>query len=199
MSIGGRLLGEPQFHPIFAAAADHDLAVTLHLTGTEGIFLNGPTLGGGPPTFNFDYRATFSQPYQSNLVSLIAHGTFERFPTLRVVFAEVGFAWLAEMMWRLDSEWKANRDEIPWVKRPPSEYILDHCWFTSQPFIEPEKPAYVANILEMMHADRTLLFSTDYPHWDFDDPNQVMMLIPAELKHRICVDNPLAAYGSRLM
>ena len=33
------------------------------------------------------------------------------------------------------------------------------------------KPEYLASILEMIHADRTLVFSTDYPHWDNDFPN----------------------------
>jgi uncharacterized protein len=43
--------------------------------------------------------------------------------------------------------------------------------------------------LEMIHADRTLLFSTDYPHWDNDFPHQTLQAISPELRQRIFHDN----------
>jgi hypothetical protein len=34
---------------------------------------------------------------------------------------------------------------------------------------EPDSPAHLADIMEAIGFDR-ILFSSDYPHWDFDDP-----------------------------
>jgi predicted TIM-barrel fold metal-dependent hydrolase len=50
-------------------------------------------------------------------------------------------------------------------------------------------------IFEMMDAAHILMFSSDYPHWDFDSPQQAFPRLPAELKRRIFVDNARELYG----
>jgi predicted TIM-barrel fold metal-dependent hydrolase len=89
----------------------------------------------------------------------------------------------------MDQNWHQFRKEVPWVKVKPSETVLNHVRFTSQPMEEPEKPEYLASILEMIHADRTLVFSTDYPHWDNDFPNLTLPGISAALRQRIFFQN----------
>ena len=40
------------------------------------------------------------------------------------------------------------------------------------------------------------MFATDYPHWVFDAPDRTLpAVIPAELQHRIKVDNAASFYG----
>jgi uncharacterized protein len=39
-----------------------------------------------------------------------------------------------------------------------------------------------------------VMFSTDYPHWDFDDPKWVLRLLPPEMKSRVLSDNALDLY-----
>jgi len=109
----------------------------------------------------------------------------ERFPTLKVVFVEGGFVWLPTFLWRLDADWRGLRDEVPWVKRPPSEYVLDHCRFTSQPIETADNPAQLRTVFEWAHADRVLMFASDYPHWDFDSPEQSLPPVSAEMRERI--------------
>ena len=101
-------------------------------------------------------------------------------------------------MWKLDRDWKGLRDEVPWVKRPPSEYVRENVRFTTQPIVEPHKKEHLAVLLDMVYAEETLVFSSDYPHWDFDDPTRALAGIPEELRRKICVDNPKALYGDRL-
>jgi predicted TIM-barrel fold metal-dependent hydrolase len=50
----------------------------------------------------------------------------------------------------------------------------------------------------MICAARTLLFSSDYPHWDFDDPKIALRNVDKSLRRRICVDNAWSLFGSRL-
>ena len=116
---------------------------------------------------------------QAHVISLISEGVLERFPSLKFVFQEMGYAWLPSVMWRLDKEWRSLRSEVPWLKRPPSEYITDHIRLTSQPIEEPPSAAQHLQLLEMMQAEKTLLFASDYPHWDFDNPRHVLQEAPS--------------------
>ena len=59
--------------------------------------------------------------------------------------------------------------EMPHLKRPPSENIRDHICWTTQPMEEPEQRAHLLEAIDWIGWDR-LLFATDYPHWDYDDP-----------------------------
>lgn len=191
------LWGERHYYPIFAAAEAHQLPILTHPSATESMFLRAPRMAG-IPSFYIEWHACLAQIHYSNVVSMVCHGVFERFPSLKVVIAEGGFTWLAELMWKLDRDWQGLRDEIPWVKRPPSEYVLESVWCTSQPFVEPHKKQHVTQVLDMVRADRTILFSSDYPHWDFDDPQRALSTMSPDLRRQIMLDGPLEVYGDRI-
>ena len=72
----------------------------------------------------------------------------------------------------MDKHFERMRAEVPHLKRPPSEYVREHFWFATQPIEEPEQPQHLAELIDWIGWDR-MLFSTDYPHWDFDDPRLV--------------------------
>lgn len=191
------LLGERHYYPIYEAAQRHALPICTHPSGTENVYARAPRMAG-TPTFYIEWHTMLSQIHQSNAASLLCHGVFEQFPELMFIFAEGGFMWAAELMWKLDRDWKGLRDEVPWVKRLPSEYLLDHIRFTTQPFIEPKHKRLLAPALEMVEAERTLMFSSDYPHWDYDDPARALSGVSPELRRRICVETPQAVFGDRL-
>jgi predicted TIM-barrel fold metal-dependent hydrolase len=130
---------------------------------------------------------------------MIFEGTFERYPRLKVVFAEYGFAWVPSLLWRMDQTWQSARRAVPWVKRPPSEYVADHVRFTTEPVIEFATPEYRNLTLHGMAAERTLLFSSDYPHWDCDDPSLVLKGVSSELRERIFRQNAAETFGGRLV
>jgi predicted TIM-barrel fold metal-dependent hydrolase len=191
------LMGERHYYRIYEAAQRHALPIVTHPSGTENVFARAPRMAG-TPTYYIEWHTALSQIHQSNVLSLICHGVFERFPELKVVIAEGGFAWAAEIMWKLDRDWQGLRDEVPWVKRPPSEYLRSNLRFTTQPFVEPHRKEHLLALLEMVYAEETLIFSSDYPHWDFDDPRRALAGVPDDLRRKICVDNPRALYGDRL-
>ena len=101
-------------------------------------------------------------------------------------------------MWRLDKNYKALRNEVPWLTRLPSEYIKDHVRVTSQPIEEPESRDHFLQMLDMIDAGRTLMLSTDYPHWDFDDPIAAFAGVPADLKRRISFQTAAELYAAKL-
>jgi predicted TIM-barrel fold metal-dependent hydrolase len=184
--------GKRHFDPLYTAAVRHGLAVGIHYGGAAG---HPPTPAGWPVFFLEEY-AGMSQLFQSQVMSLIVEGAFDRFPDLRVTLIEGGFAWAPSLMWRMDKEWKGLRHEIPWVKRPPSDYIREHIRFTTQPADLPDTEASLRQILEQMASDELLLFASDYPHWHGDDPPEAWInRLPAALADRILAENARAWYG----
>src|SRR5207248_50761 len=128
----------------------------------------------------------------THLVSLICQGVFEKFPTLRVVLMEGGVAWLPALLWRLEADYKALRMEVPWVKRLPSEYVRERVRFTTQPLDQPPQPRQLTQLLEMVDGRHLLMFASDYPHWDFDDPTQLPL--PGAWKRAVYEENARAFY-----
>ncbi|WP_081005078.1 amidohydrolase family protein [Rhodococcus rhodochrous] len=192
-----RLMGDPHFYPLYEAAAESNLPIAVHPTGIEGMYTNGPKLGG-VPSYHIEWHTLLTMPSQANVVSMVAHGVFERFPNLRVVLTESGIGWLLELMWRMDKNWKGLRDEVPWLKRRPSEYMLEHFRFTTQPLLEPDRREHLHSLLEMVQAEKVLMFSTDFPHWDGDDPQTVLNLLPAHMRERVAAQTAIELYGERL-
>jgi hypothetical protein len=98
-------------------------------------------------------------------------------------------------MWRFDKEWKGLRRETPWVKRLPSEYIREHIRLTIQPVDAPPDPKDLLRIIEQLDSEELLLFSTDYPHWHFDTPEEALpVALPASLAQKIFAENARAFY-----
>ena len=192
MSSGSeRPYGDPFYDAIWEAAAEMDLPVAAHLGGQGGINAN-PT-GCGPPTFFWEAHALFCETGMGHVASVIAHGVFERYPNARFVLIECGVAWLPALLWRLDTDYKALRKETPWLKRLPSEYARDHIRLTTQPLEQPKDKRHLWSALEAMNGRDVLLFASDYPHWDFDDPTTLEL--PPGWKDDVFDGNARRLYG----
>jgi uncharacterized protein len=199
--VGGseRPYGDPVYLPIFEAASECGLAVAIH-SGGEGIGIAAPPGGAGPPTFYIEWHTLGSAgSVMAHLVSLVVHGVFERFPSLRVVLLEGGVAWLPGILWRLDTNWRGLRSETPWLERRPSEVVREHIRFTTQPLEHTDgEDELLWRMLEAVGAPDTLLFSSDYPHWDYDEPGYLIRRLPDGWRDRIMWKNAAELYGSRL-
>jgi uncharacterized protein len=184
-------LGRRRYWPMLEACAANGFPIALHLGGTSG----HPSTGGGWPSFYHEEHPSYGQSMEALITSLVCEGVFERIPHLRVVLVEGGFAWLPALTWRLDKHYNRLREEVPHLKRLPSEYVRDHVWVTTQPIEEPERPDDMLATLEWIGWDR-VMFSTDYPHWDQDDPRYAFKVpLPEDGRRMIFRDNAMAFYG----
>ena len=181
-------LGHSYFHPIYAAAVEHDLPVAIH-PGLEGVGIAGSGGTAGLVANYLAWHTLLATSYMTTLVSLVAEGVFELFPTLRFVFVEGGVAWLPSLMWRLDKNWKALRSTTPWLTRKPSEIAQEHIWLTTQPIEEPEDLRHFRQTLDMFDAGKMLMFSSDYPHWDGDTPDFAMRQLPKDIRESVMHKN----------
>jgi hypothetical protein len=183
-------LGQRRYWPIYEAAAAAGMPVGIHAFGNGG----WPNTTGGWASYYIEEMVGHSMAQQALLTSMILEGVFERIPSLKVVLIEGGLAWAASLGWRLDAQWRKLKQELPHLKRAPSEYIRTNVWFTTQPIEEPEPRTQLAEVFDWIGWDR-ILFATDYPHWDYDDPARALPLEMTEAQRRaIFRDNANKVY-----
>ena len=184
-------LGQRQYFPILEAAVAAGFPVAMHAFGFAG---HKPTAAGWP-SFYLEDMVAHANAFQAHLASMVVEGVFERLPKLRFLMIEGGFGWLPSFCWRLDKLVKRLTGDGPPLSRLPSEYIRDQVWATTQPMEEPPHKPHALDLIEWIGWDR-LLFASDYPHWDFDNPDSVLPFPVTETQRRgFYYDNARALYG----
>lgn len=183
-------LGRRYYWPIYSSAIRHGLPIGIH---AGSMARHAPTQSGYPSFFLEDYVAQ-SQAFAVQVASLVAEGVFSKFPELKVVLIESGVTWLPAMIWRFGKDWRGVRPEIPWVQETPGSIVRDHIRLTLQPFDGPPSPADLQRLWEHLGSEDILLFSTDYPHWQFDGDKVLPDGFPESTLKKLLVDNALATY-----
>ena len=184
-------LGRQRYWPIYEAAEHYGLPLGLHTLGTSG----HSVAAGGWPSFYYEEHQAVAMSLAAMTASFILEGVAARFPKLKMVIIEGGFGWVPSLGWRMDSHWKALRSEVPHLERLPSDYMKQAFWFTTQPVEEPENPDHLRKLIDWIGWDR-LLFATDYPHWDSDDPRYAFKCHLSEAERRAIFNgNAKAVYG----
>lgn len=194
-----RPYGDPRYLPVLEAAAAHGLAVAIH-SGMEGMGLAHQSSGAGTPTFYIEWHTIGSAcSIMAHLMSLITHGTFRRVPDLKVLLIEGGIGWLPGMIWRHDTNWRGLRDDTPWMDEPPLETLKRHIRFATQPLEHTGgHDELLWEMLAAVGAPDILCYSSDYPHWDGDEPKWLENRLPEAWRRPVMHDNAVAFYGSRL-
>ncbi|SDD57255.1 hypothetical protein SAMN02799630_03870 [Paenibacillus sp. UNCCL117] len=186
--------GNRFYYPIYEACVRHNLPFAIHVS-MEGIGINHPPTGAGHVNHYIEYRMARTQIMMAHLASMIFEGVFDRFPTLQFVIIEAGMLWLAPYIWRMDQDWKALRSQTPWVKEPPSEYFRKHVKYSSQPIELPPDESLFLPLMKAINAEHSLLFASDYPHWDFDSPTKAFPKMDSAMWDRIFYQNAAELYG----
>lgn len=190
--INGRLLGDPAYDPLYAALVDRNAPLSLH----EGMGATLPSLGADRfSSFLTVHACCHPMEQQMAMLSLIADGTFDRFPTLRVAFMESGCSWLPYWLYRMDEHVElVGWHDAPDLKALPSEYFKRQCFIS----VESDE-ALVGDVVNAV-GDDNILFSTDFPHPDSAYPHAVdtFLGLPGlsdESRGKILFDNGLRYYA----
>lgn len=179
--------GHPMYRPIFEAAERNRLMVAFHHT----IAAEGPY---GMGLHYMERHALLPTAMMSQVISLIVNGTFDTYPNLRFMVLEGGFSWLPHVMWRLDREYRQGRVEVPWIKKLPSQHCRERLKLSTQPTEDISTDQWV-KLVDLMETDEILVFATDYPHFDFDDPHAAIpRALPETLREKILWKNAASFY-----
>lgn len=194
ISSPGLPYGHEFYNPIWEACVANQLRVGLQCVGWKRTGWQRECRRW-PATY-MEQWCQYSNIFEVQVSSLVVNGVFEKFPELRVVLIEAGFAWVPAVMWRMDQSWRALRSETPWLKRPPSDYMLDNVRWTTQPFEEPNDPTHILKLIDMMGSDRLLMFASNYPYSEFETPEGTLpKVLGPELRRMILSDNASDFYN----
>jgi predicted TIM-barrel fold metal-dependent hydrolase len=183
------VLARSFYHPIYEAAEKYGLVIAFHQSG-----LTTPAVG--TPPYYVEWHTTIPQAWQSQLAGLIFHGVFEKYPKLRVVMVEGGWTWLPSFIWRADYNYMSCRREVPWLQRKPSEYVRNSVYLTTQPMDYVDSPEAIHTMYQLIGRENALLFSSDYPHWDFDAPLRALPpTLSASARQAIMYENAMNVYS----
>jgi uncharacterized protein len=184
-------LGHTKYWPIFEACAERELPLIVHVGGWSGV-----DIAGGWPALHIESHCHWPSVYVAHAVSLVYSGAFARYPKLKIVMQEGGLGWLPSTMWRLDRSWRQMRNEVPHLTEPPSATLRRHLWLTTQPMEETERPEQLLELLNQIDMDDHILFSSDYPHHDFDSPQRAIpALLGPERREKIFSRNAKALFN----
>jgi len=169
---------------VYRAMEERGLALSFH---------SGPNWGEpvfrGLNRFISVHALGFSFYNILHCTNWVINGMGERFPKLPVIWIESGVAWIPFLMQRLDHEYMLRSSECPLLKKKPSEYMRD-MYYSTQP-IEIQDLDMLEETFRMIKAETQLLYSSDYPHWDFDLPSAIYDLpfLSEKAKHNILGGN----------
>jgi len=158
----GRTWDDPAYDALYATVQNLGVPLVFHETTGDPSTAAADRYGirnSARYAFNHAISHSFEQMFAA--MSVICGGVLEKFPSLKVMFAEAGCGWVPYWLGRLDSH-HAHRimgKQMP-IKMKPSEYFRRQCFVTCEP-----DDATLPCAIEAVGAER-IVFSTDYPHFD---------------------------------
>ena len=171
-NVYGRNMGDPMFDPIYAAAQDLDMPLSVHpQTGHDGVPGVSGVMGAGSRRFYkyvYVHMTAFPFELMIAMMHMLGEGVFDRFPRLKVAYMEGGAGWLPFWMERLDEHVEKLAPQMPELGRRPSEIIRSDRIALS---CESEETG-LDRVLDAS-GPATVLYASDYCHWDCHFPYSV--------------------------
>ncbi|MFC7157211.1 amidohydrolase family protein [Halomarina halobia] len=165
-------LGNPAYDIMYRAAEDNDLPIVYHGATNSGFDIEFPRHNQSFEKFVEAHVNAHLWSQTMTLTSTLANGLPEKFPGLDFVFLEAGISWVPYMMFRLNKEFAMRRSEVTLLTKQPEEYIRESYYFATQPLGEPMDPTHLQQMIDIIGV-RSLMFASDYPHWDFEHPSEL--------------------------
>ncbi|HEY4126144.1 MAG TPA: amidohydrolase family protein [Rhizomicrobium sp.] len=187
-------LYHPDWAPFWEAVSEINLPVSFHAFGLDMVDVTG-----------FD-EVSKKRAHAAALVSaqmgrasrlvidIIMGGVLERFPTVKVVFAEAGVGWLAHVLDRMDMLWEEEFQKGLGLPRPPSEYWRRQCATCFQ------NEKHAAKLIDIVGSDN-IMWASDFPHPDGLWPDSQKFIkdqfwdLSPDLREKITYGNAARLYG----
>lgn len=197
-------IGSAKHDPMYDALEEFDLPLSTHI-GT--FWPQFSPLSIGVNTWVELLGISSTGTCMAFLGSMIMQGVFDKYPGQKVIVQEGGLWWLPDFMLRTDEFYLDHPNDIALVRRKlesgekflnkmPSEYVLEHFRFSTQPMCKPKKAAHFKSLLELCHAEELFMYSSDWPHATFDPLNWVVQnnVMSEKMQNKILCGNAKSVY-----
>ncbi len=164
-------LGLPSFasghwEPVFAAAADAGLPLSMHIGTSSGLLSPSPD---ATPSVGIALCGVNSM---SALGDLIYSGVLNSHRDCKIALSEGGAGWVPYVLERLDYTWHRSRYEGVNCDRLPSEVFAQHFWVCMI------ADRYAILNRHLIGIDK-IMWEADFPHNDSNWPNSRKVLAEA--------------------
>lgn len=190
----------PEFDPLWAAAQDLGMPISLH-TGADradprqGAAAFRLNIAEVPPSvfINKDHQV------RQALGDLIFSGVFERFPKLMVGTVEHELSWIPFFLDQLDYTYTDRPRRGAWHKFADPG-VLPSDFFRRNVFCSFQQDAVGVRLRDVIGL-HTLMFGSDYPHTESTYPRTIPILadiladVPEDEAHAIVCGNAARLYG----
>lgn len=175
---------------LWDACQETDTTVSMHIGSSSSM----PTTSDDAPLATS--MSMYAQNAQGSLCDWVYSGSLERFPRLKIAYAESQVGWMPFQLERMDAVWQDGRGDIEHVKVRPSEQVRGRvygCVFDDLHGLKSRDEVGTDHIL----------FETDYPHSDGTFPHSrkvahelfVAAGMNADECYRVLRGNAIEAYG----
>ena len=159
--VDGKPLSHPDLDPVWAAFCEHGVSPVFHVSNFESPLHPAWHQGDPEPVDRLlDSVFLYVAPAVA-IANMVIHGTFERFPDLRLGVVELTAGWFPTFLLHLDgaSDFYAARHGGPLRRLAlrPSEYVLAQVRVAALSYEGP------AALVEQVGED-TFMFGSDWPH-----------------------------------
>jgi predicted TIM-barrel fold metal-dependent hydrolase len=178
----GMSYGDSMFDPLWAAAQEVDLPISMHTTTGRWKM---------PKYHHPGVRAMLGSEaeVQTSLAEMVYGGVFDRFPRLKIVAAEFDIGWVAHAADRI-----RTFDPKLGLELAPAEYLERNVWYTFQ-----DDRAGVLTT-PMFGANR-FLWSSDFPHGVTTWPDSQAIIdrqfvgVSDDIRRNVVRENTVALYN----
>lgn len=174
-NVYGINLGDRRFDPIYAAAQEIGMPLSVHpQTGHDGQYGVSGVMGAGSERmekYSYVHMTAFPFELMIALMHQVGEGVFDRFPRIKIAYMEGGCGWIPFWTERLDEHFEKLRPQWSDCQRKPSEIIQsDQVAFTCEP-----EESILPYVLETTGPTQ-VMYASDYAHWDSEYPESVRIL-----------------------
>jgi len=191
-----RPYSERSYDRFWAAAAERDLPVSLHIIAGRG--RTSSRVSDVTLARSVDpgvWYMTVLHEIQESLARIVFGGVLARHPRLRIVSAENDTGWIPHFLYRMDHVFEKYgamwSEPLP---EPPSAYLRRQLFATFQD--DPVGP-----LTHALFGAENYMWASDFPHSDSTFPESRSWIaknfasVPESVKRRIVCRNAAALYG----
>jgi predicted TIM-barrel fold metal-dependent hydrolase len=177
--LGFKSLYSGAWDPLWQACSETDTVVSMHIGSSSSM----PTTSDDAPLATS--MALNAQNAQGSVCDWVFSRTLERFPNIKLAYAESQIGWLPFQLERMDGVWHEDVGGIE-LAQPPSTYVRGRvfgCIFDDLHGLRSRDEIGMENIL----------FETDYPHANGTWPRT------RSVAHRLCEQAGMNADESAML